>query len=72
MSPEAIAAAAELPPKLVSHLWPRPAVIYNNTLVIKLGGVRGGGGGRVGAHKGIGSQFQRFIAGGTTFLMKLR
>ena len=43
MSPEAIAAAAELPPKLVSHLWPRPAVIYNNTLVIKLGGVRGGG-----------------------------
>ena len=44
MSPEAIAAAAELPPKLVSHLWPRPAVIYNNTLVIKLGGVRGGEG----------------------------
>lgn len=43
MSPEAIAAAAELPPKKVSHLWPRPAVTYNNMLVIKLEGEEGEG-----------------------------
>ena len=43
MSPEAIAAAAELPPKPVSHLWPGPAVTYNNMLVFKLRGEGGRG-----------------------------
>ena len=32
MSPDAIAAAAELPPKVLSHVSPRPAVIYNNSV----------------------------------------
>ena len=32
MSPDAIAAAAELPPKALSHVSPRPAVIYNNSV----------------------------------------
>ena len=30
MSPDAIAATAELPPKVLSHVSPRPAVTYNN------------------------------------------
>ena len=32
MSPDAIAAAAELLPKVLSHLSPRPAVICNNSV----------------------------------------
>lgn len=30
-SPDAIAAAAELPPKVLSHLSSRPAVTYSNS-----------------------------------------